>query len=112
MLEEKTIRAIPVLPFSMMLGLISAAIGLIIGIIYALLFGAIMSSIPTTNEILNTSFFKLLFGVGAIILMPIIGFIGGFIQGVIVTVLYNFLAPIIGGIKLRFKEENYKPTNP
>ena len=49
--------------------------------------------------------FSVLFGVGAIIIMPIIGFIGGLIQGVIGAVLYNFIAPRIGGIKLRFKEQ-------
>jgi hypothetical protein len=41
--------------------------------------------------------------------MPILGFIGGLIQGVIVAVLYNFLAPRIGGIRIRFKEESHMP---
>lgn len=39
------------------------------------------------------------------VLIPIFavigGFIGGFIQGLIIAVLYNFLAPRIGGIKIR-----------
>jgi hypothetical protein len=43
--------------------------------------------------------------------MPILGFIGGLIQGVIVAVLYNFLAPRIGGIKIRFKEESMPPQS-
>jgi hypothetical protein len=115
LMGEKTIQSIPVMPFAMMLGVISAVIGLIIGILYALVFGAITSSIPPTTGttgVFDFGWLSVLFGVGAIIIMPIIGFIGGLIQGLIVAVLYNFLAPRIGGIKLRFKEENYAPPQP
>jgi len=104
-LEEKTIKYIPVVSVALMLGLISALIGLIMGIIFALSFGAIMPSIPTTIEVFDTNLFRILFGVGSIVLMPVMGFVGGFIQGAIIAVLYNFLAPRIGGIKLQFKEE-------
>lgn len=31
------------------------------------------------------------------------GFIGGFLQGLIIAALYNFLAPRIGGIKVRIE---------
>jgi hypothetical protein len=109
-MEERTIEAIPAVPFAVMLGAIAAVIGLIIGIIYAVAFSAIMSLIPTTAGIDLTGL-GVLFGVGAIIIMPIMGFIGGLIEGLIIAVLYNFLAPRIGGIKLRFKEE-YRPPPP
>ena len=106
---EKTIQSIPVMPFAMMLGVISAVIGLIIGVFYALAFGAILSAIPTTSGVANLGWLRVLFGVGAIVMMPILGFIGGLIQGALVALLYNFLAPRIGGIKLRFKEESSVP---
>jgi hypothetical protein len=109
---ERTIQSIPVMSFAMMLGVISAIIGLIVGIFYALVFGVLISSIPTTTGttgVFNFGSLSVLFGVGAIITMPIIGFIGGLIQGALVAVLYNFLAPRIGGIKLRFKEESHTP---
>jgi len=109
-MEEKTIQNIPAVPFAVMMGAIAAVIGLIIGIIYAVAFSAIMSLIPTTTGIDLTGL-GVLFGVGAIIIMPIIGFIGGLIDGLIIAVIYNFLAPRIGGIKLRFKEE-YRPPPP
>lgn len=112
-MKEKTIQSIPVLPFALMLGVISAVIGLIMGIFYALVFGAIFSTIPNlaiaSPGVFDVSWLSVIFGVGAIIIMPIIGFVGGLINGVIVTVLYNFLAPRIGGIKLRFKEEAFTP---
>jgi hypothetical protein len=111
---EKTIQSIPVMPFAMMLGVISAVIGLIIGVIYALVFGAMISAIPATTAttgVVNFGWLGVLFGVGAIIIMPILGFVGGLIHGVIVAVLYNFLAPRIGGIRIRFKEENMPPQS-
>ena len=116
-LGVRTIKSIPVMPFAMMLGVISAVIGLIIAIICALVFGAIISAIPPTTtypvpatiEFANIGWLNVLFNVGAIIIMPILGFIVGLIQGVIYAVLYNFLAPRIGGIKLCFKEEDYIP---
>ena len=110
-MEEKTISSVPVIPFALMFGVISAAIGLIVGIIYALVFGSIMSALPT-NEYFDIGWLRTLFSVGAIIIMPIMGFAGGFIQGAIYAALYNFLAPRIGGIKLRFKEETQTAPQP
>jgi len=109
---ERTIQSIPVMPFAMMLAVISAVIGLIIGIIYALVFGAIIAALPSSIGVVPTGLLSILFGAGALVIMPILGFIGGLIQGVIVAILYNFLAPRIGGIRLRFKEESYAPTQP
>ena len=79
---ERTIQSIPVMPFAMMVGVISAVIGLIIGIFYALVFGTIISAIPTTTGttgVFDLGWLSVLFGVGAIIIMPIVGFIGGLI---------------------------------
>ena len=104
-MEEKTIQSIPVMPFAMMMGLISAAIGFIVGIFYALVFGAILAANIPSSAPINLGWLSVIFGVGAIIIMPIIFFVAGLIQGVIVAVLYNFLAPRIGGIKLHFKTE-------
>jgi hypothetical protein len=67
-----------------------------------------MSAYPR-NGVSYPGWFALVFGVGAIIVMPIVGFIGGFIEGGLLAVLYNFLAPRIGGVKLRFKEETPTP---
>ncbi len=109
-MNEKTIQSIPVMPVALMLACISAVIGLIIGIFYALFFGALFSLIPSTAQTgIDLSFLRIIFGVGAIIVMPILGFIGGLIQGLLYAALYNFLAPRIGGIRLRFKEDNQSP---
>ena len=110
-MEEKTIQSIPVMPFALMMACITAVILFIVGIIYAVIGFAVLSAIsglPTTSGI-NTTGFGILFGAAAIIIFPILGFIAGLIQGVIYAWVYNFLAPRIGGIKLRFKEEYRAP---
>jgi len=94
------------MPVALMAACIGAVIGLIIGIFYALFFGALFSLIPSTAQTgVDLGFLRVIFGVGAIIIMPIMGFIGGLIQGALYAFLYNLLAPRIGGIRLRFKEE-------
>jgi len=109
-MEEKTIQSIPVMPFALMYACISAIIGVIIGIFYAVVFGAIFASIPSsTTGGFSLGWLSLFFGVGAIIVVPIVSFIGGLIMSAIVALLYNFLAPRIGGVKVRFKEEP-RPT--
>ena len=109
-MTEKTIQSIPVMPFALMLACIGAIIGLIVGIFYAIFFGALFSAIPSTIQTgIDLTFLKIIFGVGAIVIMPILGFIGGLVQGFLYAILYNFLAPRIGGIKVRFKEESQLP---
>lgn len=109
-MEERTIQSIPIMPFALMLACIAAVIGLVFGVFYAFIFGAIFASIPSsTTSSLNLGWLGLIIGVGAIITMPILFFITGLIEGVIFAAVYNFLAPRIGGIKLRFKEE-YRPA--
>lgn len=108
-MEEKTIRAIPPMPFAVMMGAISAVIGLIVGIISAIIGAAItsmVSSMASSTTSVDLGAFGIIFGLGAIIIMPIACFIGGLIEGLIIAVIYNFLAPRIGGIKLRFEEQS------
>ncbi len=42
-------------------------------------------------------------GVASIVVFPILGLIFGFIIGAVVAIVYNFLASLLGGIKLEFK---------
>jgi small basic protein len=103
-MEEKTLKSIAPVSLAVMMGIISAIIALIIGLIYAGAFSAIMSTISSYQTTvpfpINTTFGGVL-----AVLIPIFttvgGFIAGFIQGLLIAVLYNFLAPRIGGIKVR-----------
>ena len=113
-MEEKTIQSIPVMSFALMYACIQAIIGLIVGIFYALIFGAIFSAISSAipSGGVDLTGFSVLFGAAAIVIFPIGAFIGGLVIGGVIALIYNFLAPRIGGIKLRFKEEYRPPQQP
>jgi hypothetical protein len=74
--------------------------------------GAVMSSLPSSSGISNMGGFGALFGVIFMVIMPIAGFIGGLTEGAVIAFLYNFFAPRIGGVKIRFKEETNVPPQP
>jgi hypothetical protein len=100
-MEEKTIRAIPPVPLALMMGAISGVVTFIAAIIVAV-FWLPYFTFSSADLPIGMNW---IFGIGAliIIIMPIAGFIIGFIQGLITAVVYNFLAPRIGGIKVRFE---------
>lgn len=103
-MEEKMVKSIAPVSLALMMGIISAVIALIVGLIYAGVFSAVFSSL--SNYQTTTPFpFSTALGGALVVLIPIFatvaGFIGGFLQGLIIAVLYNFLAPRIGGVKVR-----------
>jgi hypothetical protein len=100
-MEEKTVKKINVATFATMLGTISGMAGFIAGLIMAVLSSEIISLFPNLTE--RTVILDVLLGESAVIIFPIIAFIGGFIEGLIIAVIYNYLAPRIGGIKLSFE---------
>lgn len=82
-----------------MMGALYAIIGLIIGIIVAIasLMGASLAPPEATG---GHSFVGMIFGVGAIIFLPICYGILGFLSGLIVPAIYNILAGIVGGVEV------------
>jgi hypothetical protein len=95
--DIKTITKIPVGAAALMGAAIYAVLGLIGGIIAAIGIGVGASLVPTSA----------LAGVGgaaaAIIGGVVGGFIGGYIMIAIVALIYNWLAPRIGGVKLELE---------
>jgi hypothetical protein len=106
-MEEKVIKSIPAVPLALMIGAISAVIALIVAVIFVpfwLYFTNLAyTSLPLETYSWGTGLFL---GMGGfvIIIIPIGSFVVGFIQGLIVAVVYNFLAPRIGGIKVRLQD--------
>ena len=95
-LEEWTlviIKRIGAVSVGKIFGLLYAIIGLIEGLLFALLslFG---------GAIAGVAFSSALFGVGSIIIFPIMFGIMGFISGVLMAFLYNLAAGWIGGIEV------------
>jgi hypothetical protein len=108
-MEEKTIKSVSPVSLGLMMGAISGIIVFIVAILLAVFYLPIIASVqsynpvPTTPAIDITGFLAAI-GILMVIILPIFGFIAGFIQGLLYAVIYNFLAPRIGGIKLRFEE--------
>jgi hypothetical protein len=88
-----------------MLGALYACMGLVIGAIFtivSLIGGAL--GMASGND-LAAGFVGLLFGVGAIIILPIFYGVIGVITGAIGGLIYNFVAGVAGGIELELVEK-------
>ncbi len=73
-----------------------AIIGLLLGIIFALVSMVGGALVPASQ----TGLFRMFFGVGAIVLLPICyGIIGG-ISGALGAVIYNLVAGWVGGLEV------------
>ncbi len=90
------------------MGAVSGVAGLIGSLLLAVFYLPIMS---TFSESFNpvpgtpaTTIFPNALGIVIVIVIPIVAFIVGFVQGLISAVIYNLLAPRIGGIKIRFED--------
>jgi hypothetical protein len=97
---EKTavqIKHIAPLSVAKVFGLVYAFLGLIIGAIFSCI--SVIGS-AAAAELAGDALFGLLFGIGAIIAMPIFYGILGFIAGLVVSAIYNVVAGRIGGIEL------------
>lgn len=105
-MELKKIKRVQVVSFALTIGAIYALFGFIVGILFAVLGGSILAgllgmaggSIPA----------RALGGLGAlsvlaIIIFPIIYFILGFIGSAIAAILYNVVAPRVGGIQVELE---------
>jgi len=91
--EEKVIKAIPAVPFGLMMGAVSAVIAFIAAIVMVLFM------MPYFTFARGFEWIAGLGGLWALVL-PMAVFIVSFVQGLIIAVVYNFLAPRIGGIRL------------
>jgi hypothetical protein len=103
-MEEKTIKSVAPLPYALMMGAITGIVYLVIAIIIALVWLPALSATLNAMPIPGASGLIDGLGVLMVILMPIGGFIAGSLFGLVFAALYNFLAPRIGGVKVRFEE--------
>lgn len=89
------VRRVGVLSLGKMLGCLYALLGLIFGAFFSLL--SLAGAFSSQN---TQSAIPILFGAGAIIVLPIFYGLAGFIGGIIVAALYNLIAGIAGGIEV------------
>lgn len=95
-MEIKTIKRIDIMKFALNIGLISGVLGLVAGILVALFISAMRSLVPFAE----LSALMAIGGFVAIVAYPVMYFIYGFIGSAIAAILYNFIAPHVGGIKI------------
>jgi len=91
-----------------MLGAIYGALGLIVGVIFSIvsLFGAAIGAAAAEGAEAAGAIFGLLFGVGAVIILPLFYGAMGFVGGAFAAWIYNLLASTVGGLELEIE------TNP
>jgi hypothetical protein len=81
------------------MGAVYGLLGLVIGVIFALISmlgaGAVMAATDDAPGFLGA-----LFGVGAIIFLPLVYGICGFLGGIITAIIYNLVAGAVGGLEL------------
>ncbi len=97
-----TLKRIGVLSLGLMAGGIYASIGLIIGFFFTVLslLGSAMSMMDQGG---GEAAFGFLFGIGAIVIFPILYGILGFIGGMLVALFYNLIAKFLGGVEIELE---------
>jgi hypothetical protein len=93
----KEIIEVPVVQLAKVAGVVYAVLFFIIGIFYGLSAGVVAAAVP--NFGVSGVFLAILI----IIVMPILGFIIGFVESAILALIYNFIAPRIGGIQVKVR---------
>lgn len=89
--EKRVIKSVGVISLGKIFGLLSAFFGLIAGIFFAIIS-------LTGDPGYGADAFA--FGVGSIIIFPILYGIIGFIDGIIIAAIYNVIAGIVGGVEV------------
>ncbi len=94
------IRRFRVLSLAKVMGVMYALIGLLLGLFFSLfsLLGAAFSS--ALDQSSGEAWLGALFGVGAVILLPIIYGCIGFVAGLIGSAVYNLVAGMVGGVEI------------
>lgn len=101
------LKNIGVLSCGKVLGALYALLGLLIGLPIA--FFSLIGAIVSTGSPQSGSeglIFGTLFGVGAVIFLPIFYGILGFVGGIISALLYNLIARLVGGIELEIEQRD------
>src|SRR5687768_13980548 len=97
--RDVVVRKIGVLSAAKMYGAIAAAFGVLIGCVFAVA-GMIGAGFAPEE---GSALIGAMFGVGAIVLLPLIYGVMGFISGALAAALYNVFASMVGGVSLELE---------
>ncbi len=93
------LKSIGVFSMAKMLGALYATIGFLIGLLFALL-SVVGAGIADSG---SEGLLALVFGVGAVIILPVFYGVLGFVGGAVLSALYNLIAGMAGGIELNLE---------
>jgi hypothetical protein len=96
------VRRIKPMSLGKILGVLYAVIGLIIGVLIAIVsaVGSTMASGASTHSGPNPFAMMAGMGIAAIVVIPLMYGIFGFIGGLIMAGLYNLFAGMVGGVEI------------
>jgi hypothetical protein len=105
--SNMVLRSVGVLSMGKILGILHAFIGLLAGLFFALI-SALGVAIPQQNAAGggNPMAFMLAGGLIMAVILPVVYGVMGFVSGIIMAALYNFVANIFGGLELHFHNGN------
>ncbi len=99
------LQRIGVLSCAKVLGATYAGVGLILGFFFSLI-GVFQATFLGGTDLGNgAAAFGFLFGVGAIVILPIVYGLMGFISGALGAFIYNLVAGVVGGMELVLREK-------
>jgi len=98
----KEIKSIPVWSFALIVALVLAITMFIFSIVMSILGSSMFSMMPFFNEMpmMNFNNYSVMGALYYIVMMPIMMFICSFLIAALAALIYNLLAPRVGGIKL------------
>ena len=96
--NKMVLKRIGVASTGKMLGCLYAIMGLFIGLVFSVasLVGGMAGGMKGAAGI------EAIFGVGAVIVLPLFYGVMGYIAGILLAVTYNIVAGIIGGVEMEF----------
>jgi hypothetical protein len=96
------LKSVGVLSLGKITGLLYAGLGLFIGFFFTMfaLLGATMGALAEEEM---GALFSVFFGMGSIVIFPLLYGIMGLVMGVIVAALYNLLARLVGGVEVELE---------
>ena len=97
------IQRIGVLSLGKITGALYGGLGLIIGAVVSLVsfFGAAFSQ--SAGDQPGGAFIAMFFGMGAVILLPLLYGVMGFVGGLLSALIYNLAASVAGGLELEVR---------
>ncbi len=108
------LRSVGIFSCGKVLGMLYGLLGAIFGVLGGLLFLAFGVAVQQAQA--GQAMGPAMFGAAAIIILPLIygigGFIGGFLWGIITALFYNLVAAMVGGIEFDFVDRAPRWENP